>query len=107
MNQTYLVEPGVEHYGCVVNLLGKAGYFNEAENLINSMPMKPNSAVWGALLGACRMHGNVELAEKVGEILLDLEGENSGRYTLLSNIYAKAGKWDRAEEVKALMKEEG
>ncbi|KAH6819029.1 hypothetical protein C2S51_002632 [Perilla frutescens var. frutescens] len=107
MKQTYLVEPGVEHYGCVVNLLGKAGYFNEAENLINSMPMKPNSAVWGALLGACRMHGNVELAEKVGEILLDLEGENSGRYTLLSNIYAKAGKWDRAEEVRALMKERG
>ncbi|KAI3445430.1 hypothetical protein Pfo_002095 [Paulownia fortunei] len=107
MKQTYAVEPMVEHYGCVVNLLGKAGYFNEAENFISSMPMKPNSAVWGALLGACRMHGNVELGEKVGEILLDLEPENSGRYTLLSNIYAKVGKWDRAQKVRAVMKERG
>lgn len=107
MKRIYAVEPEVEHYGCVVNLLAKAGYFNEAESLINSMPMKPNSAVWGALLGACRVHGNVDLAEKVGEILLDLEGENSGRYTLLSNIYARAGKWGKAEEVRAMMKRRG
>lgn len=107
MKRTYLVEPEVEHYGCVVNLLAKAGYLNEAESLINSMPMKPTGAVWGALLGGCRVHGNVDLAERVGEILLDLEGENSGRYTLLSNIYAKAGKWGRAEEVRAMMKRRG
>ncbi|KAL2254188.1 UNVERIFIED_CONTAM: Pentatricopeptide repeat-containing protein [Sesamum indicum] len=107
MKREYLVEPTAEHYGCVVNLLGKAGYLKEAENLISSMPMKPNGAVWGALLGACRMHGNVELGEKVGEILLDLEPENSGRYTLLSNMYAKAGKWDKAQKVRTLMKERG
>ncbi|KAK6139411.1 hypothetical protein DH2020_026849 [Rehmannia glutinosa] len=107
MKRTYLVEPTVEHYGCVVNLLGKSGYLNEAENLISSMPMKPNCAVWGALLCACRIHNNIELGERVGEILLDLEPENSGRYTLLSNIYAKAGKWERAEKVRLLMKEKG
>ncbi|GFP80358.1 pentatricopeptide repeat-containing protein at5g48910 [Phtheirospermum japonicum] len=107
MKQTYLVEPTVEHYGCVVNLLGKRGYFKEAEDLIDSMPMKPNSAVWGAFLCACRKHNNVELGERVGEMLLDLEPGNSGRYALLSNIYAKAGKFDRAERVRLLMKERG
>ncbi|KAK6159801.1 hypothetical protein DH2020_003182 [Rehmannia glutinosa] len=75
MKRTYLVEPTVEHYGCVVNLLGKSGYLNEAENLISSMPMKPNCAVWGALLCACRIHNNIELGQRVGEILLDLEPE--------------------------------
>ncbi|KAL0422106.1 UNVERIFIED_CONTAM: Pentatricopeptide repeat-containing protein [Sesamum latifolium] len=107
MKREYLVEPTAEHYGCVVNLLGKAGYLKEAENLISSMPMKPNGAVWGARLGACRIHGNVQLGEKAGEILLDLEPENSGRYTMLSNIYAKAGKWDKAQKVRTLMKERG
>ncbi|KAK4476738.1 hypothetical protein RD792_015898 [Penstemon davidsonii] len=107
IKETYNIEPTMEHYGCVVNLLGKAGYINEAEDVINSMPMKPNSVVWGALLGACRIHGNIELGEKVGEILLELEPENSIRYTLLSNIYAKAAKWDRVEKLRKLMKERG
>ncbi|KAL8061515.1 hypothetical protein ABFX02_02G091300 [Erythranthe guttata] len=107
MKQKYEIEPKVEHYGCVVNLLAKAGYFDEAENLIYTMPMKANSVVWGALLGACRVHGNFELGERVGEILLDLEPENSGRYTLISNMYAKAGKWDRVEKLRVLMKERG
>ncbi|KAL3620674.1 hypothetical protein CASFOL_035586 [Castilleja foliolosa] len=107
MKQMYLIEPTVEHYGCVVNLLGKAGYFKEAEDLIDSMPVKANCAVWGALLCACRKHNNVELGEGVGEMLLDLEPRNSGRYVLLSNIYAKAGKFDRAERVRLLMKERG
>ncbi|KAG8363914.1 hypothetical protein BUALT_Bualt19G0072000 [Buddleja alternifolia] len=107
MKEKHGVEPTVEHYGCVVNLLGRAGFLAEAEELILSMPMKPNGAVWGALLGACRIHGNVELGEKIGEILLDLEPENSGRYTLLSNIYAKAGKWNNVEKLRKLMKERG
>lgn len=107
MKRRWNVGPKVEHYGCVVNLLGKAGYLKEAESLIGTMPMRPNGAVWGALLGACRMHGNVETGERIGEILLDLEPENSGRYTLLSNIYAKAGKWEGVERVRKVMKERG
>ncbi|CAK9166727.1 unnamed protein product [Ilex paraguariensis] len=107
MKQVYGIEPTMEHYGCVVDLLGRAGLLNEAEELINSMPMKPNAAVWGALLGACRIHGNVELGEKVGKILLKLEPQNSGRYALLSNIYAKAGRWDDVAKLRKLMKEKG
>ncbi|KAK9146469.1 hypothetical protein Sjap_006372 [Stephania japonica] len=85
----------------IINLLGRAGRFAEAQELIKSMPMTPNAAVWGALLGACRIHGNVEL----GKLLLELEPQNSGRYALLSHIYAKVGRWDDVAMVRTLMKD--
>lgn len=107
MKRVYGIEPEMEHYGCVVDLLGRAGLMEEAEKFIDCMPVKPNAAVWGALLNACRTHGNVELGEKVGWILLDMEPQNSGRYALLSNIYAKAGRWDDVTRVRKLMKERG
>lgn len=107
MKEVYGVEPNVEHYGCVVDLLGRAGLFDEAEELTSSMPMEPNTAVWGALLGACWKHGNLELGEKVGNILLATEPQNGGRYTLLSNIYAKARRWEDVSRVRKLMKERG
>lgn len=107
MEQIFGVEPTVEHYCCVVDLLGRVGLFDEAEELISTMPMKPNSAVWGALLGSCRVHGNVDLGEKVGKILLAMEPQNSGRYALLSNIYAKAGRWEDVAKLRKLMKERG
>ncbi|XP_054804283.1 pentatricopeptide repeat-containing protein At5g66520-like [Prosopis cineraria] len=105
MKEVYGIEHEIEHYGCVVDLLGRAGLLEEAEKFIDSMPMEPNAAVWGALLNACRIHRNVELGEKVGWILLDMEPQNSGRYTLLSNIYAKAERWDDVARVRKLMKE--
>ncbi|XP_008781334.2 pentatricopeptide repeat-containing protein At5g48910-like [Phoenix dactylifera] len=107
MKQEYGITPRAEHYGCMVDLLGRAGLFWEAEEMIHSMPMTPNAAVWGALLNACRIHGNAQLAEKVGNILLQLEPENSGRYALLSNIYAKAGRWVDVSKVRKLMKDRG
>ncbi|XP_022989356.1 pentatricopeptide repeat-containing protein At5g66520-like isoform X1 [Cucurbita maxima] len=107
MKEFYGVEPEMVHYGCVVDLLGRSGLFSEAEELISSMPMKPNAAVWGALLGGCRIHGNVELAERVGKILLELDVDNSGYYTLLSNIYAKAGRFDDVAKIRKTMKEKG
>ncbi|KAJ8752266.1 hypothetical protein K2173_003902 [Erythroxylum novogranatense] len=107
MEELYGIEPEREHYGCAVDLLGRAGHLFDAEELIVSMPMEPNAAVWGALLGACRKHCDVELGEKVGRILLELEPYNSGRYALLSNIYAKAGRWDDVANVRKLMKERG
>ena len=107
MREFYGVDPELEHYGCMVDLLGRSGLFSEAEDLINSMPMKPNAAVWGALLGACRIHGNFDLAERVGKILLELEPQNSGRYVLLSNIYAKVGRFDDVSKIRKLMKNRG
>ncbi|XP_042515414.1 pentatricopeptide repeat-containing protein At5g48910-like [Macadamia integrifolia] len=107
MKEVFEIEPTMEHYGCVVDLLGRSGHLLEAEELIKSMPMKPNAAVWGALLGAFRIHGNLELGERVGKLLLELEPQNSGRYALLSNIYAKAGRWDEVTKVRKMMKEKG
>lgn len=107
MEEFYGVEPEVEHYGCVVDLLGRSGQLEKALEVTNLMPMEPSEAVWGALLGACRIHGNAELGERVGKVLLELDQGNGGRYALLSNIYTKAGKWEEATEVRKLMKERG
>ncbi|XP_021903745.1 pentatricopeptide repeat-containing protein At5g48910-like, partial [Carica papaya] len=79
MQKIYGVEPKMKHYGCVVDLLGRIRLLEEAEELIASMPMKPNAAVWGALLGACRIHKNVELGERIEKILLEMDPLNLGR----------------------------
>ncbi|XP_051117981.1 pentatricopeptide repeat-containing protein At4g37170 [Andrographis paniculata] len=95
----------VDHYACVVDLLSRAGRFKEAEDMINTMPMKPDKFVWASLLGGCRIHGNHELAEQAGEALLLIEPENAATYVTLANIYAVAGKWSELEKVRKLMDE--
>ncbi|XP_044505717.1 pentatricopeptide repeat-containing protein At5g66520-like [Mangifera indica] len=94
MRCVYLMEPQVHHYACMVDILSRAGLFDEAEGLIGSMPMEPDVFVWGALLGGCQMHGNVELGEKIALYLIDLEPLNHVFYMNLCDIYAKAGKYD-------------
>eukprot|EP01018_Ginkgo_biloba_P031908 Gb_25357 [translate_table: standard] len=105
MSQSYHITPAMEHYCCMVDLLGRAGCLDEAQNFIKRMPVKPNAAVWGSLLGACRIHGNIELSNHVAERLLELEPENAAHYVLLSNIYAAAGRWDDIENVRKIMKD--
>eukprot|EP01018_Ginkgo_biloba_P008645 Gb_28764 [translate_table: standard] len=101
------IKPRVHHYACMVDLLGRAGRVQEAEELINKMPCEPNAAVWGSLLGACRIHGNIELAKRAAECLFKLEPQNAGNHVLLSNIYAAAGRWDEAARVWKMMKDTG
>ncbi|XP_011620442.1 pentatricopeptide repeat-containing protein At5g16860 [Amborella trichopoda] len=101
------VRPGVEHYACMVDLLARAGRLNEAQVLIGSMPMEPSAVVWVALLSACRTHAHVELAELASQKLMELDSENAGTYTLLSNIYANAGRWGDVARVRALMRKAG
>lgn len=103
----YNIRPSVEHYGCMVDLLGRAGLLKEAGEMIKTMPVKPNAAVWGALLNACRVHRNFELGRRVGKILIDLEPKQSGRYVQLAGILAAGGWWDEAVVVRNLMKERG
>lgn len=107
MEKDFGVAAGVEHYACMVDLLGRAGCLGEVQELIKSMPMKPNSVVWVALLSACRIHANVELGEYAAGRLLELESENDGSYTLLSNIYANAGRWRDVARIRSLMKKTG
>ncbi|KAM7263499.1 hypothetical protein ACFE04_001182 [Oxalis oulophora] len=107
MKENYWIEPKIEHYGCMMNLLGRAGQLEEAYDLVRNMKIKPDTVLWGTLLGACRQHGNVGLAEEVVEFLVENDLANSGTYVLLSNVYAAAGDWDGVGKVRALMKESG
>ncbi|XVF76025.1 hypothetical protein PTKIN_Ptkin13bG0234500 [Pterospermum kingtungense] len=107
MKRDYGIEPRLEHYGCVVDLLGRAGKLAEAEKFVLEMPVKPNAPIWGALLGACRIHKNAEIAERVGNILIPLLPEHSGYYVLLSNIYARTNRWENVEGMRQMMKEKG
>ncbi|KAL3517322.1 hypothetical protein ACH5RR_024224 [Cinchona calisaya] len=104
MKQKFSITPKLEHYGCMVDLLGRAGELQEAYDLIQSMHMRPDSVIWGAMLGACSFYRNVELAEKAAESLFELEPSNPGNYVILSNIYASAGRWDGVAKLRKLMK---
>eukprot|EP01018_Ginkgo_biloba_P019473 Gb_00852 [translate_table: standard] len=105
MSRDYDIKPAVEHYCCMVDLLGRAGHLSEAYDFINRMPIKPDAAVWVSLLGACRIHTNLELGERVAERLFELNPNNAAHYVLLSNLYAVAGRWDGVEKVRKMMKD--
>ncbi|KAK0605205.1 hypothetical protein LWI29_024167 [Acer saccharum] len=107
MEPVYGVVPGVKHYACMVDILGRAGLLEEAVEFIEKMPITPSASVWGALLGACKIHENVELAEQACSRLLELEPKNDGALVLLSNIYAKTGKWDNVSELRKRMRVSG
>ncbi|CAM6044374.1 unnamed protein product, partial [Sphagnum compactum] len=101
----YMIPAKLQHYTCMVNLLGPAGHLQEAENMVMAMPCKPHVAAWMALLGACRIHGNVEMAERSAKQILELEPENAVAYVLLSNIYAAAGSRHLCDHVERQRKE--
>ncbi|XP_059656717.1 pentatricopeptide repeat-containing protein At3g29230-like [Cornus florida] len=103
MCRVYKIEPKVEHFGCMVDLLGQAGLMKDSEKLIRKVPMKAGPALWGALLSACRTHSNLELGEVVAKRLIELKPGDIGPYVLLSNIYAAEGRWDDVEKVRKIM----
>ncbi|XP_038722859.1 pentatricopeptide repeat-containing protein At5g44230 [Tripterygium wilfordii] len=105
MEECYDVEPSADHYACMVDLLGRAGRLDEALDLANTMPIKPNAGVWGALLGACRIHRNPDIAQIAANHLFELERNGIGNYILLSNIYASAGRRDEVSSVRKMMRE--
>ncbi|XP_058112711.1 putative pentatricopeptide repeat-containing protein At5g40405 [Magnolia sinica] len=107
MTDVFTINPMLEHYGCMVDMLSRAGLLEDATELIENMPLEPDASVWGALLGGCRVHGNIVLGTPIGEKVIDFEPDHAGRYVLLSNIYALAKRWDDAKHVRRLMKERG
>nr|DAD21621.1 TPA_asm: hypothetical protein HUJ06_023084 [Nelumbo nucifera] len=107
MWKVYNETPSIEHYGCMVNLLGRAGQLKEAKKLIETMPMKPTAAIWGALLNACNIHGDFNLGKQLGEILIEMDPSHGGRYIHLANIFAAEGQWDQSVKVRKLMTDRG
>uniref|UniRef100_A0A2K2A032 DYW domain-containing protein n=1 Tax=Populus trichocarpa TaxID=3694 RepID=A0A2K2A032_POPTR len=107
MERVFTLTPEIEHYGCMVDLLGRAGFLDEAHQLVKSMPMEANAIVWGALLGGCRLHRDTQLVEGVLKQLIALEPSNSGNYVLLSNIYSASHKWEDAAKIRSIMSERG
>ncbi|PKA65895.1 Pentatricopeptide repeat-containing protein [Apostasia shenzhenica] len=105
MVKTYSIEPGIEHYGCLVDALGRAGLIEEARNLIARMPMEPDSIIWGSLLSACRIHRHVDIGNEAAGKVLELDPCDSGSYVISSNTYAIADDIDGATKLRWLMKE--
>lgn len=107
MRRVFGIEPKLEHYACMIDLLGRVGLLEEALELIRGMPMEPDEAGWGALLNACRMHGNVDVGKHAAEHLLRLNPADSGVYALLSNMYATRNRWNDVKMVRMMMRDRG
>ncbi|CAL1393823.1 unnamed protein product [Linum trigynum] len=101
----YGIEPRWKHYAAMVDLLGRAGKLQEAYDFVLSSPLKDHSDIWGALLGACRIHGDTDLASIAARKFLELEPGNAGKYVVLSNAYATRGFWDRVKDIRGVMRE--
>ncbi|KAL0405160.1 UNVERIFIED_CONTAM: Pentatricopeptide repeat-containing protein, mitochondrial [Sesamum latifolium] len=107
MSSKFNIPPKIKHYCCMVDLLGRAGLLKEAVELLESMPMEADAVVWGAVFFACRIHKNIELGERSAMKLIDLDPDDSGIYVLLANMYVEANMWDKAGEVRKMMRERG
>ncbi|XP_049380596.1 pentatricopeptide repeat-containing protein At4g02750-like isoform X2 [Solanum stenotomum] len=107
MMKNYNITPRPEHYACLIDILGRAGQLDKAYNIIQESPFQADLAAWGALLAGCRAHSNVELGQLAGTRVMELGGDSSGPYIMLSNIYAEAGMWGEVTRVRGLMKEHG
>eukprot|EP00253_Pinus_taeda_P001176 PITA_01176 len=107
MSKYYHITPTMEHFSCMVDLLGRAGYLDEAEAFINKIPIEPDANVWGSLLGACKIYNNIELGERAALHILELNPKNTAPYVLLSNIYAATSKWDEIPRLRKMMIDNG
>ncbi|KAF4352238.1 hypothetical protein F8388_003635, partial [Cannabis sativa] len=101
------VEPELDHYSCVVDLLGRAGLLEEAKNVIAGMPFPPNAVIWGSLLSSSRLHKSVWFGIEAAESKLSLEPSCAATYLQLANLYASVGRWDHAARIRKLMKDKG
>ncbi|XP_015890127.3 pentatricopeptide repeat-containing protein DOT4, chloroplastic isoform X2 [Ziziphus jujuba] len=99
MTKYYCLTPSMEHYACIVDMLARAGRLQDAVTFIQNMPLEPDKSIWGTLLAACRSHQNVDVAKLAAEQLVLLEPEHAGHYVTLSNIFARAGRWDDSLKV--------
>ncbi|KAF8399780.1 hypothetical protein HHK36_015650 [Tetracentron sinense] len=103
MSEEFGIAPMLNHYACMVDLLGRAGQLSKAEKLIENMPVEPDSSIWGSLLGACRIYGDLDLGERIADRIFQLNPTHAGYHVLLSNIYAAKSRWSEVERVRKMM----
>ncbi|GAV76117.1 PPR domain-containing protein/PPR_2 domain-containing protein [Cephalotus follicularis] len=99
------VIPHLEHYACMVDLLGRVGLLEDAKRTIDQMTIQPDARIWQILLSACNIHGNVDLGRVAASKLFELQPDNESAYVLLSNLYASAGMWNATGKLRKEMKE--
>ncbi|XP_010918754.3 pentatricopeptide repeat-containing protein At2g46050, mitochondrial isoform X1 [Elaeis guineensis] len=104
MRKDYQIQPSSEHYTCLLDLLGRAGHINEAYDVLLNIPLEPDANILGAFIGACKVHGNVELAKWAGDMLFNIEPEESVNYMLMSNVYAAVGCWEEVARMRRMMR---
>ncbi|KAJ8748964.1 hypothetical protein K2173_013402 [Erythroxylum novogranatense] len=104
MRRIHRLEPKLQHYGCMVDILGRAGHVEEARKFVEEMPIEPNDVIWRTLLNACRVNESLTIVKPVAEHLMSLDSSSSGSYVLLSNTYADLGMWDDVQRIRTLMK---
>ncbi|XP_015081626.1 pentatricopeptide repeat-containing protein At4g33170-like [Solanum pennellii] len=104
MNEIYGVTPDIEHFSCLIDLLGRAGRLKDAEEHMQRYPFGNDSVVLGCLLSACRLHGDVVIGERMAKKLLQLQPVSTSPYVLLSNLYASDEKWDSVAEARKMLK---
>jgi len=104
MGKDHGISPGKEHYTCMVDLWGRAGLLYEAEALIKKMPVEPDATLWGALLGACKMHGDPVLGRRAADQIFRLEPNNSAAHVALAETFAAAKMWEDVAGVRAMIK---
>ncbi|KAK4482466.1 hypothetical protein RD792_009623 [Penstemon davidsonii] len=107
MTENHSILPCLEHYAAVSDLLSRAGRLDEAYEFISRMHIKPTGIIWSTLLSACRVHKNVELAEKVAKNMFIVDPDYMSTYVLLSNVYVAAGRWKDAAKLRKNMKKKG
>lgn len=107
MIKEYEIMPQAKHYAAMVDILGRAGKLKEAYEFVLESPFKEHSVIWGALLGACKVHGDLDLLKVASKNYFELGRVNSGKYVVLANAYASSGLWDDVEEVRAALRESG
>ena len=101
------IKAGIEHYNCMVDLLGRSGKIEEAEHLINSAEFKDDASLWAALLGACSTSTNSVVAERIAKKMMELEPDYHLSYVLLANVYRAVGRWSDALKIWRLMQGRG
>ncbi|XP_011025837.1 PREDICTED: putative pentatricopeptide repeat-containing protein At3g47840 [Populus euphratica] len=107
LSKVHQICPSKDHYGCMIDLLCRAGRLNDAESMIQSMPFQRDDVVWSTLLRACRIHGDVDCGKRAAEKILQLDPNCAVTHITLANMYSAKGKWKEAAEVRKMMKSKG